>query len=62
MCQTQGHLHNQGEQRRMILVVNFFLNFEIDFLCLVFAICDLVHDVEAIFHFPYMLTASGKLF
>ena len=46
----------------MILVVNFFLNFEIDFLCFVFAICDLVHDVEAMFHFPYMLTASGKLF
>ena len=26
------------------------------------AICDLVHDVETIFHLYYVLTASGNLF
>ena len=34
--------------------------FEIIF-CFVVAICDLVHDVETIFHLPYVLTASGNL-
>ena len=30
--------------------------------CFVVAICDLVHDVETIFHLYYVLTASGNLF
>ena len=33
----------------MVLVVNFFSNFEIKFLGVVVAIFDLVHDVEAIY-------------
>ena len=39
----------------MISVVNFFV-----FVCFVVAICDLVHDVETIFHLSYVLTASGN--
>ena len=30
--------------------------------CFVVTICDLVHNVETIFHFSYVLTASGNLF
>ena len=46
----------------MISVDNFFSIFEnIIFGCVV-AICDLVHDVETIFHLSYVLTASGNLF
>ena len=30
--------------------------------CFVVAICDLVHDVETIFHLFYVHTASGNLF
>ena len=45
-------LENQGVQRRMVLVVNFFIFLKFKLLCLVVAICDLVHDVEAIFHLP----------
>ena len=30
--------------------------------CCVVAICDLVHDVETIFHLSCVLTASGNLF
>ena len=40
----------------------FFHNFEIIIFCFVVAIFDLVHDVETIFHLPYVLTASGNLF
>ena len=29
-------------------------------MCFVVAICDLVHDVETIFHLSYALTAFGK--
>ena len=46
--------------RRMISVDMFFVFFEI--ICCVVAICDLVHDVETIFHLSYVLTASGNLF
>ena len=35
--------------------------FEIFFFCFV-VICNLVHDVETIFHISYVLTASGNLF
>ena len=51
-----------GVQHRMISVVNFFCIFEIIIFCFVVAICDLVHDVETIFHLSYVLTASGNLF
>ena len=46
----------------MISVDNFFRIFEIIIFCCVVAICDLVHDVETIFHLSYVLTASGNLF
>ena len=36
----------------MVLVVSFFHIFEIKFFCFVVAICDLVHNVEAIFILP----------
>ena len=41
---------------------HFFRIFEINIFCFVVAICDLVHDVETIFHLSYVLTASGNLF
>ena len=34
---------------------NFFRIFEIIIFCFVVAICDLVQDVETIFHLPYLL-------
>ena len=43
-----SYLH--GVQHRMISVDNFFRIFEIIIFCFVVAICDLVHDVETIFH------------
>ena len=43
-------------------MVNFFRIFEIIIFCFVVAICDLVHDVETIYHLSYVLTASGNLF
>ena len=30
--------------------------------CFVVAICDVVPDVETLFHLSYVLTASGNLF
>ena len=51
-----------GVQRRMISVNNFFCIFETIICWFVVAICDLVHDVETIFHLSYVLTASGNLF
>ena len=39
-----------------------FRIFEIIMFRCVVAICDLVHDVETIFHLSYVLTASGNLF
>ena len=51
-----------GVHRRMISVDNFFVFFEIIIFCFVVAICDLVHDVETIFHLSYVLTASVNLF
>ena len=41
---------------------HFFCIFEIIIFCFAVAICDLVHDVETIFHLSYMLTASENLF
>ena len=40
----------------------FFRIFEIIIFCFVVDICDLVHNVEAIFYLPLLLTASGNLF
>ena len=40
----------------------YFRIFEIIIFCCVVAICDLVHEVETIFHLSYVLTASGNLF
>ena len=51
----------EGLQRRMVLVVKFFRTFENRIVCFVVDICDLVHDVAAIFHLPKLLTASGNL-
>ena len=50
-----------GVQRRMISVVNFS-NLQDYYFCFVVTICDLVHDVETIFHLSYLLTAYGNLF
>ena len=49
------------QRKIMISMVNFFCIFEIIIFCFVVAICDLVHDVETIFHISYVLTASGNL-
>ena len=54
--------NGHGLQRRMILVVNVFHIFEIIIFCFVVAICDLVYDVETIFHLSYVQTASGNIF
>ena len=61
-CCLLPRRHVHGVQRRMISVVNVFVFLRIIIFCFVVAICDLVHDVKAIFHFPYVLTASGNLF
>ena len=53
--------HKHGVQRRMISVDNFFVFLRL----LIFALlllCDLVHDVETIFHLSYVLTVSENLF
>ena len=42
----------QGVERRMVLVVIFFLKILTFVLCFVVAMNDLVHDVETIFHIP----------
>ena len=55
-------LFNHGVQRRMISVDNFFVFLRLLFFCFVVAICDLVHNVETIFHLSYVLKASGNLF
>ena len=49
-------------QHRKISVDNFFVFFRLLFFGCVVAICDLVHDNETIFHFSYVLTASGNIF
>ena len=46
----------------VVLVVNFFRIFESKLFWFVVAIFDLVHDVEAVFHHPNVLTASGNLY
>ena len=45
-----GLIH--GVQRKMISVDNFFCIFEIIIFCLVVAICDLEHAVEATYGLP----------
>ena len=43
---------------------SFFFDFCRLFIlfCFVVAICDILHDVETIFHLSYVLTASGNIF
>ena len=43
-------------------MVNFFVFLRLLFVFFIVAICDLVHDVETIFHLSYVLTASGYIF
>ena len=50
--QKQLILHVHGVQHRMISVDNFFRIFEIIIFGFVAAICDLVHDVEAMHGLP----------
>ena len=57
---NQNIMH--GVQRRMISVVNFFVFLRLLFFCFVVDICDLVDDVETIFHLSYVRMASGNLF
>ena len=55
-----GHSQNRfedrmalhGMQRRMVLVDDFVDFLKIFFFCLFVALCDLVLDVETIFHLP----------
>ena len=63
-CGTIQYINSQGVhvQRRMVLVVNIFVFLKLLFFCFVDAIFDLVHDVEATFPLPQLLTASGNLF
>ena len=53
--------HFHGVQSRMISVNNFFVFLRLFFFFCVDAICDLVHNMETIFHLSYVLTASGNL-
>ena len=51
---NEAHMYmhvTQGVQHRMVLVVIFCI-FNIKLFCFVVAMCDLVHDVEAVFHLP----------
>ena len=51
----------QGEQSSVILMIDFVEFLKLSFAFFVVAIFDLVHDVDAIFHHPYVLTASENL-
>ena len=55
-------LPRHGVQCRLISVVYCFGFLKLLFFAFFFALCDLVHDVETIFHLSYMLTAYGNLF
>ena len=46
----------------MVFGGQFFDVLKLLFFGFVVVIFDLVHDVEAISHIPYVLTASGNLF
>ena len=51
-----------NEVRHIPACVVVTINFPLDYyFCFVVAICDLVHDVETIFHLSYLLTAYGSL-
>ena len=43
-------------------MVNIFVFLKVIFFLFVIAIVDLVHVLEAVFHLPKVLTASGNLF
>ena len=55
------HLY-QGVKRRMVLVDNLFRIFQIIIFGIVDDICDLLHDVEAIYDLCSLLPASVKSF
>ena len=44
------HAPNPGGAIKADFVVNFFTNFEKKIFCFVVAMCDLVYDVETIYH------------
>ena len=46
----------------MVLGVNFFEFLKLSFFCFVVAIFALVHDVEAIFHLPYVIIIIISIF
>ena len=54
-ARTNGVLH-------FFTCYNFSCHLRLLFFCFVAAICDLMHDVETIFHISYVLTASGNIF
>ena len=59
----QGYLKCiKGVQRKMVLVVNFFVFFYLNFVCFDFAIFDLVYDMEVTHGLFELLTAYGNLF
>ena len=55
-------LHSSRGATKDGFSVQFFRFFKSIFFGLLVATCDLVHDVETIFHLPYLLLASGNLF
>ena len=59
-CNIRGN--TKEVQRRIVFIVVIFSMFEMIIFYFVIAIFDLVHDVEAILHLPYLQTASGYLF
>ena len=52
----------QGIQRRMVLVVILFVFSQMKCFCFVAAMNNRMHGVEAIFHLPMLLKASGNNF
>ena len=64
---TGKEVHVYKVKCEKVLNLSFFLGTgrtltEIIIFCFVVAICDVVQDVETIFHLSYVLTPSGNLF
>ena len=59
-------LHVIGVTRTLLSVEplsgHFFVILRLSFGCFLVGIRDLVHDVEAVFHFPKPLSSSGNIF
>ena len=60
--ENSSQLHRMVHVARMVLMVIFFVFLKLCFFYFTIVIYDLVHDVEAIFHHLYPLTASGNIF